>query len=123
MAAQGFRPGPKRTVELVSQGFLWVSEAKPPAHGMTSLGKAALIGCLLDGAEADAHALDLKARRLTPTAHEFSAGCAFLDDVESRARSGVFVGSNESQLLFVLWLMRRLPNGPGTPSLPAQGDS
>lgn len=113
MVAQGFRPGPKRTVELVSQGYLWVSQAKPPEYGMTSQGKAALIDCLFEAADTDADAMNLTARGLTPTAAEFYAGCAFLDEVESRARSGEIVSANEPQQLFILWLLRRLPSVPG----------
>jgi hypothetical protein len=118
MVAQGFRPSPSRAAELVDAGFVWVMIAKPPQHGLTALGKTTLISLVCDDASLDLAELATAAERLTPSVTDFASGTAFLDELESRARSGQKIRPTLEQGAFLLWLLAEMPSTAPTPPAP-----
>jgi hypothetical protein len=118
MVAQGFRPSPSRAAELVDAGFVWVMIAKPPEHGLTALGKTTLISLVCDDASLDLAELATAAELLTPSVTDFASGTAFLDELESRARSGQKIRPTLEQGAFLLWLLAEMPSTAPTPPAP-----
>lgn len=88
MVVQGFRPSPSRSRELVDAGLVWVMIAKPPQRYLTALGKATLVSLAFDGALLDLAGPAKATERLPAWVTDFASGTAFLDELESQARSG-----------------------------------
>ena len=119
MVAQGFRPSPSRLMELVAAGLVWVLIAKPPQHGLTGLGKTRLVSLVCDGSRLDPTELAAVAERLTPSVTDFAAGTAFLDELESQARSGQKLLPSLEQGTFLLWLLAEMPSTASAPAPPS----
>lgn len=110
MVAQGFRPSPSRATELVDAGFVWVMIAKPPQLGLTALDKTTLISRVCDDALLDPAELATAAELLTPSVTDFASDTAFLDELESRARSSQKIRPTLEKGGFLLWLLADMPS-------------
>lgn len=120
MAVQGFRPPPARAAQFVSEGLAWSLADKPPKYGLTSGGKLTLTSLAFEGSQHELSALMATARRFTPSVTEFADGTVFLDDLESKARSGDKLAPTFEQAVFLLWILSEIPSLPPNPSHPAK---
>lgn len=116
MVAQGFRPSPSRATKLVDAGVVWVMVDKPPQQGLTSLGKTALMSLVCDDALLDPADLAAATERLSPSVTDFASGTAFLDELESQARTGQKLRPTLEQAAFLLWLLDEMPSTAPAPA-------